>query len=48
MPMYAQGQTGLTVAVDLGARGINLPSWPGLGEEGVQTVCAAIRGHFKG
>jgi len=48
MPMYAQGQTGLTVAVDLGARGINLPSWPGLGEEGVQTVCAAIRGHFQG
>ena len=48
MPMYAQGQTGLTGAVDLGARGINLPSWPGLGEEGVQTVCAAIRGHFKG
>ena len=48
MPMYAQGQTGLTVAVDLGARGINLPSWPGLGEEGVQTVCAAIRGHLKG
>ena len=48
MPMYAQGQTGLTVAVVLGARGINLPSWPGLGEEGVQTVCAAIRGHFKG
>ena len=48
MPMYAQGQTGLTVAVDLGTRGINLPSWPGLGEEGVQTVCAAIRGHFKG
>ena len=48
MPMYAQGQTGLTVAVDLGARGINLPSWPGLGEEGVQTVCAAIRTHFQG
>ena len=48
MPMYAQDQKGLTVAVDLGARGINLPSWPGLGEEGVQTVCAAIRGHFKG
>ena len=48
MPMYAQGQTGLTVAVDLGARGINLPSWPGLGEEGVQTVCAAIRAHFQG
>lgn len=48
MPMYAQSQTGLTVAVDLGARGINLPSWPGLGEEGVQTVCAAIRGHFQG
>ena len=48
MPMYAQGQTGLAVAVDLGARGINLPSWPGLGEEGVQTVCAAIRAHFQG
>ena len=48
MPMYAQGQAGLAVSVDLGARGINLPSWPGLGEAGVQTVCTAIRAHFQG
>ncbi len=46
MPMYAQGQAGLGVSVALASRGINLPSWPGLGEEGVETVCDVIRGHF--
>jgi perosamine synthetase len=48
MPMYAKGQAGLEVSVGLAARGINLPSWPGLGEAGVQTVCNAIRSHFPG
>ena len=46
MPMYAQGQTGLDVSVALAARGINLPSWPGLGEEGARVVSDVIRGHF--
>lgn len=46
MPMYARGQTGLDVSVALAARGINLPSWPGLGEEGVREVCDVVRGHF--
>ena len=48
MPMYARGQTGLDVSVALAARGINLPSWPGLGEDGVRQVCDVIRGHFTG
>jgi perosamine synthetase len=47
MPMYAQGQTGLDVSVALAARGINLPSWPGLGEEGARIVSDVIRGHFR-
>lgn len=46
MPMYARGQTGLDVSVTLAARGINLPSWPGLGDDGVRQVCDVIRGHF--
>jgi perosamine synthetase len=47
MPMYAQGQTGLDASVTLAARGINLPSWPGLGEEGARIVSDVIRGHFR-
>jgi dTDP-4-amino-4,6-dideoxygalactose transaminase len=47
MPMYAQGQRGLDASVALAARGINLPSWPGLGEEGARIVSDVIRGHFR-
>ena len=46
MPMYAAGQTGLSTSLELASRGINLPSWPGLGEEGVRTINEVIRGHF--
>jgi len=47
MPMYAQGQAGLDGSVALAARGINLPSWPGLGNDGAQIVSDVIRGHFR-
>lgn len=35
------------VAESLGARGINLPSYPGLSLEDVTSVCTAISGFFK-
>lgn len=35
------------VAESLGARGINLPSYPGLSRDEVGSVCAAIRGYFE-
>ncbi len=47
MPMYAAGQTGLARAIDLGQRGINLPSWPGMSDEEVRSIADAIRGHFR-
>jgi perosamine synthetase len=43
MPMYAARFQRHPVAEDLGWRGINLPSWPGLSDEEVRYVCAAIR-----
>jgi perosamine synthetase len=46
MPMYAAGQEGLTRAIDLGSRGINLPSWPGMSDQEVRSITDAIRGHF--
>ena len=47
MPMYAAGQTGLARAIDLGQRGINLPSWPGMSDEEVRSIADAIRAHFR-
>jgi perosamine synthetase len=46
MPMYAAGQTGLARAIDLGARGVNLPSWPGMTDADVVAIAETIRGHF--
>ena len=46
MPMYAAGQTGLEVAVDLAARGMNLPSWPGLTSADLGEICRVIQRHF--
>jgi perosamine synthetase len=43
MPMYAERFQRHPVAEDIGWRGINLPSWPGLGDQEVRYVCAAIR-----
>jgi perosamine synthetase len=43
MPMYAARFQRLPVAEDLGWRGINLPSWPGLEDEQVDMICRTIR-----
>jgi len=47
MPMYAAGQTGLDVSVDLSARGLNLPSWPGLAERQITDIATAARSFFR-
>jgi perosamine synthetase len=46
LPMYAAGQTGLDVSVDLAARGLNLPSWPGLTDAQVAEIAEACRRYF--
>ena len=43
MPMYARDGGALPVTEDLSARGITLPSWPGLSRENVAEICDAIR-----
>jgi len=46
MPMYAQKFQRHPVAEHLGWRGINLPSWPELGEDRVRRVCGEIQKFF--
>ena len=46
LPMYLQ-DTSLKVSEDLGMRGINLPSWPGLSEEQVEYICDIIRSYYS-
>ncbi len=46
MPMYANRYQRIPVAEDLGWRGINLPSWPGLTREQVTKICSTIRSFF--
>lgn len=46
LPMYAANQTGLDVSVDLAARGLNLPSWPGLTDAQVEEIAAIARRFF--
>lgn len=48
MPMYSQRYHKFPVAENLGWRGINLPSWPGLTREQVDCICAAISDFYKG
>ena len=43
MPMYATKFQRHSVAEDIGWRGINLPSWPGLTDSDVAEICSAIR-----
>jgi perosamine synthetase len=43
MPMYATRFQRHAVAEDIGWRGINLPSWPGLNDADVAQICSAIR-----
>lgn len=48
MPMYAAGQTDLDVSVDLAARGLNFPSWPGLSSSQIAAIASAARLYFRG
>jgi perosamine synthetase len=47
MPMYATGQTGLETTVELSARGLNFPSWPGLTPDQVVAIGSATRRFFR-
>jgi perosamine synthetase len=47
MPMYAHNYRKHRVAEDLAWRGINLPSWPGLGVDQVRTITSSIAEFFK-
>lgn len=48
MPMYAGGDARHPVAEDIAARGINLPSWPGLTRPQVGGICDTIRAFVGG
>ncbi|MHB8056775.1 MAG: DegT/DnrJ/EryC1/StrS family aminotransferase [Desulfuromonadaceae bacterium] len=48
MPMYAHKFQRHTVAENLGWRGINLPSWPGLEKNKVEFICGKIRNFIEG
>lgn len=46
MPMYAQNFQKHPIAEDLGWRGINLPSYPGLTDDDVIEVCSHIKSFY--
>jgi perosamine synthetase len=46
MPMYAQRFQAHLNSEDIGRRGINVPSWPGLSDDDVDYTCEAIRSFF--
>jgi len=46
MPMYSSAFQRNPVAEDLGWRGINLPSYPGLEEASVKEICNTIQAYF--
>lgn len=48
MPMYSTKFQRHPVAENLGWRGINLPSWPGLSEEQIRYICEAITRFVEG
>lgn len=48
LPMYAAGQAGLRVSVDLAERGLNLPSWPGLTDAQVAEISESCRRYYGG
>jgi perosamine synthetase len=47
MPMYAARFQRHPVAEDIGWRGINLPSWPGLSDHDVADICACMRNYRR-
>lgn len=48
MPMYCVGQPEFSVAQDIAARGLNLPSWHGLGDADVRDIAAVIATFLEG
>lgn len=48
MPMYAEKFQRHVVAENLGWRGINLPSWPGLSKGQISYICELIGRSFEG
>lgn len=47
MPMYANKYQKHAVAENLGWRGINLPSWPGLEKKDIEYICNFIKEFFE-
>ena len=47
MPMYSRKFQACPTAESIASRGINLPSYPGLGREQVDHICISIREYFK-
>lgn len=47
MPMYQRPGEAFPVADSLSARGINLPSYPGLSDEDVAFICRQIRSYYE-
>ena len=47
MPMYSKAYRPHPVAEDLGWRGINLPSWPGLTDNQIDLVINTIRSYYR-
>jgi len=46
MPMYCHDGSRFPVAEDLASRGLNVPSYPGLEEADVRSICQSIRAYF--
>lgn len=46
MPMYSQKKALYKVAENLGRRGVNLPSWPGLSKIQIDLICKEISDFF--
>lgn len=47
MPMYSEKYRKHPIAEDLGWRGMNLPSWPGLCEDDIMYICDIIKKFFN-
>lgn len=47
MPIYLSGSECYPVAEDLASRGINLPSYPGLSDQQIHSICDEIINFFK-
>lgn len=47
MPMYSTKYQKHVVSEDIGWRGINLPSWPGLNKDQVKFICEIIKDFFE-